>query len=212
MAHGRFFWPILPALAISGCAGISLSSSKNLTHASLSIGFSSSRAKFSPGKPPLSSYAILTSPPLDRQASPKLCGLAAARMIAGYYGLVLNPEDASALKEAARRQNGLSGQALKNIFNDSGFFSVVFPGRLDHSEEGLLHDLDRGRPLIVMLKKGGQSHYAVLAGYDRKNDLLVLNDPLEGAIAMGTGPFMALWNGSGRFTLLAVPTGDVTER
>jgi ABC-type bacteriocin/lantibiotic exporter with double-glycine peptidase domain len=153
----------------------------------------------------LSPEAVITYPPFIRQESPDLCGLAAAKMIAAYYGQNLNPEDLSAVESTAKKMGGASGQEMKNLLQNSGFEVSVFPGSLKAGGHNIFSEIDRARPLIVMLKKGTESHYMVLDGYDPKKNLVILNDPRDGPIALPIKNFKMGWESAGKFTLLALP-------
>ncbi len=164
-----------------------------------------SEKNFYKGRYPLSSKAVITYPPLIRQKSPNLCGLAAAQMIASYYGQNLNQEDLDAVEKTAQKMGGASGQELKNLFQNSGFKVSLFPGSLKSGPRGIFSEIDRGRPLIVMLKKGLEGHYMVLDGYDPEKNLIILNDPRNGPIALPIKNFKMGWELAGKFTLLAFP-------
>jgi ABC-type bacteriocin/lantibiotic exporter with double-glycine peptidase domain len=147
-----------------------------------------------------------------QQKSAQLCGLAAAQMISGYYDKALKKDYQQSLKKIAARMGGASGQEMKNLFENSGFWAVVFPGTLDHSKTGLFSEIDRGRPLIVMLRKESESHYVVVDGYDPNKNLIILNDPAQGPVALPMQRFKTAWERSGRFTLLAVPREDLAKQ
>ena len=164
-----------------------------------------SEKNFYKGRYPLSSEAVITYPPLIRQKSPNLCGLAAAQMIASYYGQNLNKEDLEAIKKTAQKMGGASGQELKNLFQNSGFKVSLFPGSLKSGPHNIFSEIDRGRPLIVMLKKGSEGHYMALDGYDPQKNLVILNDPRNGPIALPIKNFKMGWESAGKFTLLAFP-------
>ncbi len=166
---------------------------------------SPSKKNFYKGQYPLSSEAVMTYPPFIHQKSPLLCGLAAARMVAAYYGRNLNPEDLKAVKIAAQKMGGASGQEIKNLFQNSGFKVSVFPGSMRAGRRNVLSEIARGRPLIVLLKKGAESHYMVMDGYDPKKNLIILNDPRHGPIALSIKSFKMGWESAGRFALLAFP-------
>ena len=100
----------------------------------------------------------------------------------------------------------------KNIFEDSGFWAAVFAGHLMNPQTGLFNEIDRGRPLIVMLKKRLESHYVLVSGYDPKNKLLILNDPAQGFVALSIKRFKADWEGSGKFSLLGIPEEDLATK
>jgi ABC-type bacteriocin/lantibiotic exporter with double-glycine peptidase domain len=145
-------------------------------------------------------------PPL-KQESPSLCGLAALQMLTRYYGTPLSPGARDALASTAALSGGSSGALLKSTLEAHGYFASVFPGGLDDGATGVYGHLRAGRPLIVMLSIGEYRHYVVVVGFDPARDVLIVEDPASGQLAMRTRQFRAMWEPSNRFTLLAVPRG-----
>jgi ABC-type bacteriocin/lantibiotic exporter with double-glycine peptidase domain len=76
-------------------------------------------------------------------------------------------------------------------------------------------ELAHQRPVIAWLyindEKGGCYHTAVLVGYDRLNQMVMLNDPLRGQISITVGDFMAEWQGTEQ-SLIRLRLGDRLQR
>ena len=152
----------------------------------------------------LSKQAVRLDLACQRQSAPKLCGLAAMGMVASYYHLAVHAAQLDGLREEAESTGGISGESLKLVLKDAGYYVAVFPGTLDRQASGLYHHLDLKRPLIVMTGSGAR-HYLVAVGYDEARALIVLLDPAAGAIATDAGEFMQGWKEANYFTLLAMP-------
>jgi len=154
-----------------------------------------------------SSEAVRLDVPLVRQESPNLCGLAALAMLTRYHRTLLSGRNRESVAAAASRDRGTSGALLKSVLESERYFVSVFAGSLDDAATGLYRHLRAGRPLIAMLSMGDYRHYVVVAGFDPARDVLVVLDPVAGALAMRTQRFVSMWEKANRFTLLAVPRG-----
>ncbi len=72
----------------------------------------------------------------------------------------------------------------------------------------LAHHLERGRPLIVALRPTGSTslHYAVVAGLDDAESVLLVNDPARRKLLkLDRGEFEKGWKDTQDWTLLALP-------
>ncbi|MCK6449129.1 MAG: cysteine peptidase family C39 domain-containing protein [Planctomycetes bacterium] len=154
---------------------------------------------------PLSPDAIVLDVPSVRQDEADQCGLVALEALARYWGRTIPDELDRELARSAREHHGLSGDELVAALEQSGFEAFLFAGELDASELSLFHHLDRGRPLLVMLELGGDSHYALVAGHDPTTQRLVLLDGRRGRAVMERSEFERAWGAADRFTLLALP-------
>lgn len=156
-----------------------------------------------------SEKAVLLEVSFQRQADPTLCGLAAAEMLAQYYGEPLPEADQRALKGEAAEKKGIAGASLGKAFKSAGYHTAIFPATLDREPTSLYHHLDLGRPLIVMLApaQGEENHYQLVTGYDPERSLISLLDPARGPLAMPLAQFKAAWERANSFTFLAVPRG-----
>jgi len=110
------------------------------------------------------------------------------------------------LIQIAHDRRGLSGAELRDALEKLGMEVFIFPGALDHSQTGLYHHADEGRPLIVMrATKNKTNHYCLLLGYDEPLGNVFLLDPIQGRICTPAPVFEQEWQRTGCFTLLAVP-------
>ena len=155
----------------------------------------------------LTKNARVLEAPVELQAAPNLCGVAALDMLTGYYGRPLKAGELEGLKDEAAATDGISGATLKAVLEEAGYFVAVFAGTLGREESGLYHHLDLKRPLIVMTRKQPR-HYWVAVGYDETAGMLVLLDPASGKLAMPTADFMPAWKEANFFTLLAIPSAE----
>lgn len=159
-------------------------------------------------QPALSPAAIVLDVPSVRQDEQDQCGLVALEALARYWGRTIRDELDRELARSAREHEGLSGDELVAALEQSGFEVFLFAGELDASELSLLHHLDRGRPLLVMVELDGSSHYALVAGYDPATQRFVLLDGRRGRAVMERRDFERAWGAAERFTLLALPLDD----
>jgi hypothetical protein len=128
-------------------------------------------------------------------------------MITRYYGIPMSTKQHQKLVREAMEVGGVYGKTLKSAFEESGYFTVVLQGSLDHGDTGLYRHLSRGRPVVVMFKRSKDAigHYVVVTGYDPAQDVLVIADPIRGRRIESHRNFLSKWELSERFTLLAVP-------
>ncbi|MCE9594253.1 MAG: hypothetical protein K8S98_08665 [Planctomycetes bacterium] len=153
----------------------------------------------------LSPDAVVLDVPSVRQKELDECGLVALEALAHYWGRAIPPAIDVELARSASEHHGVSGNELVSALERSGFEAYLFDGTLDESERSLLHHLDRGRPLLVMLVLGGDPHYVLVTGHDPANERLVLVDGRQGRAVMERVDFERAWDAAGRFTLLATP-------
>lgn len=146
------------------------------------------------------------------EQTPNGCGPAAAAMLLGYWAdqgfaaakaetELESIHDALYSAEAA----GTLGSALERFFREAGFRTFVIEGRWQDVEEHLA----AGRPLLVCYRpRAGQRrlHYAVVAGFDPVEDVVLLNDPARKKLSKtDRARFLRGWETTGNWTLLAVP-------
>lgn len=158
----------------------------------------------------LSDKARILPVPVIHQKNVSLCGLVAMQMVAEYYHTPLKASDVTRLTLAITQRHGLTGAELQTAFQDAGFFTVIYPGSLDHSTAGLYTQIDDGRPVIVMIRnpQSQYAHYLVVSGYDPVKQLVIFVDPVNGVLAAPTNQFQISWVTMKRFSLLAVPQGS----
>jgi predicted double-glycine peptidase len=100
--------------------------------------------------------------------------------------------------------HGIYASAMEQYLRDNGYDAFAFTGDWDD----LTHHLEKGRPLIVALKPGRHLplHYVVVAGLDREEQVVLLNDPaLRKLLKEDDSRFEQDWKAAGNWTLLAVP-------
>lgn len=145
--------------------------------------------------------------PFHAQKDITTCGLAAAEMIADFYGKTLDAKYGVLLEKEAKLTGAIQAASLKGCLEASGFDVAVFPGTPDNGTPGIYRHLELKRPLIILLagKTGNKGHYAVVNGY-KKNGFLALIDPENGQYPVETARFLPLWNNGGNLSILALPT------
>lgn len=137
------------------------------------------------------------------------CGAASVAMVmqywAGQRGAASPSPDPqavySSLYDPALR--GIPLVAMKRYLEEKGFRAYTLHGRLTD----LSAHVEKGRPVIVALKKraSGPMHFAVVTGFER--DQILLNDPTrQGTTRLKRPAFEKLWRKADGWMLLAVPT------
>jgi predicted double-glycine peptidase len=103
--------------------------------------------------------------------------------------------------------HGIYASKIEGYLNENGFRTFAISGRWDD----LKQHLEKGRPLIVALKPGrGSLHYAVVAGLDEQQSLVMLNDPAQRKLVRtDRASFEKEWSGTHNWMLLAVPNASV---
>jgi len=103
----------------------------------------------------------------------------------------------------APAQHGIYASDMEKYLRESGF--RVFSFRGEWSD--LRSQLAKGRPLIVGLKpRSAPAHYVVVAGVDPQDAAVLVNDPERGKLVrIERREFEKAWQGTGDWTLLAVP-------
>ena len=144
--------------------------------------------------------------PLVRQQKDG-CGAAAASMILQYWarqgtkldaGVSGNDRIFKALYSRADR--GIRADSLVNYLERSGFYAFAIAGTRADLEE----HIEKGRPLVVTLREGGQLHYEVVRGVGAQG--VWLNDPSDGRAHLVVWPeFDKHWKGAANWLLVAVP-------
>ena len=160
--------------------------------------------------PQLSASAVVLETPLVEQDALWECGLASVSALCSYHGVALSPAARAQLAATAAERHGLSGDELSEVLRKLGFEVFVFAGTLDREATGLLRHVDAGRPTLVMTSERGSEHYGLFIGYDPERNDVVLLDPVRGRVVLPSNAFAALWERTGRFTLLALPFADDT--
>jgi ABC-type bacteriocin/lantibiotic exporter with double-glycine peptidase domain len=159
----------------------------------------------------LSDQAVILDVPPVRQDELDACGLAALSGVCGFWGVGLAAERRAELAALAQREQGLSGAELCAALEELGLETFLFAGTLDREPTGLFHQVESGRPVIVLRDLGGeQRHYSAFVGFDEPQSLVCLLDPRRGRLLVPMAEFESTWERCGRFALLAVPREAAT--
>jgi predicted double-glycine peptidase len=135
------------------------------------------------------------------------CGAAVLSMTMQYWLRQGAGVDASAA-EAGRIQDqlysadlrGVLASQMRRYLEEHGFQTVVFSGGWNDLGE----QVGKGRPVIVAMRSGDESHYVVIAGVGE--DTVAMNDPADRKLRkIGRQEFLKKWRAAGNWTLLAVP-------
>ena len=139
------------------------------------------------------------------------CGAAAVAMVMQYWSRqqgrpIEEGADATQIQNAlySRQAHGIYNSAIENYFHHQNFRTFTIRGQWSD----LLPHLQKGRPLIVMLKPDHQAplHYVVVTGLEPAQDLVLLHDPAERKLLkLHRATFEKSWNAAGNWTLLALP-------
>ena len=139
------------------------------------------------------------------------CGAASVAMVMQYWQRQLGQPaaaDAGEIERAlyAREAHGIYASDLQGYLKEHGYRTFAFQG----TWEDLQEQLEKGRPLIVALKTGRDNfHYVVVAGLDRRQNMLLKNDPAERKLLkQSRAGFEKEWKAAANWTLLAVPQQD----
>jgi ABC-type bacteriocin/lantibiotic exporter with double-glycine peptidase domain len=107
------------------------------------------------------------------------CGAAALASVMRFWGHEATPR--SILSAIGRKDHRLRAGDMATYARKAGLHSYVFFGTMTD----IVHELERGRPIIVGLgkqvaAKKALSHYEVVIGYEPKKKLVLLLDPAKG--------------------------------
>ena len=143
------------------------------------------------------------------------CGAACVSMVMRYWcqnsasGAPPVPEDAQILKSLASAGTvGARASDLARYLRAQRYQVFAFGGKWDDLE----HHLQKGRPLIVAVQQPSgstQFHFVVVAGMDRTQELLLVNDPARRKLTkVIRSEFEHDWKECGNWTLLALPPNE----
>jgi ABC-type bacteriocin/lantibiotic exporter with double-glycine peptidase domain len=183
---------VLPRALVALCAALSLTA-----------------CALSPRSPEtlvLTEHTVLLVVPAVPQEELHECGLASLATLCGFHGVAIPAAEQQRLAALAREREGLSGAELRAVLIDLGMEAFLFQGSLDWAATGLYHQIDRGRPPLVMISRDGETmHTCLITGYDPSTESVYLYDPVRGHLRVETDDFDELWSNARRFTLLALP-------
>lgn len=162
--------------------------------------------------------------PALRQDARYACGAACLAAVAVYWGVSLD----ACRDKCSKLPQESNGAELQALAGDLGLQAFAFRG----SETDLRTNLQKGRPLIVMLPKpidpllppGGPlgsvlraaganlphpPHWVIALGFTATGDI-ILHDPDSGPLQMGRGLFFRDWAKMGHECVLVVARSGLT--
>jgi predicted double-glycine peptidase len=155
-------------------------------------------------------WTMVPNFPLVLQADNDDCGAAALASVVRYWGYpAASPQSIeSALGRTDKR---LQAGDMETYARSVGLHSYVFFGTM----RDIVHELERGRPVIVGLgkmveEKKAISHYEVVVGYEPQKKQLLLLDPGRGFQVDSLEGFAREWAVSKGVTIVAFPENPVT--
>jgi hypothetical protein len=164
---------------------------------------------------PSSQAVILDVPCAPQEGETYACGLVSVQSLCSYWGVALPVAVQTEIARTAEREHGLSGAELRAELESLGFETFLFEGRLDHGATGLFEEIDRGRPVLLLLETEPEhGHYVLCVGYDEPERSVCLLDARRGRVLVAYDVLEKTWSAREHFTLLAVPRSpaDLTER
>jgi hypothetical protein len=137
------------------------------------------------------------------------CGSASIWMIMRYWSHPRTPPVQDIQRKLYSAEGkGIYARDMERFFRDNRFRTFAFKG----GWADLAEHTSRGRPLIVCLERNARGvplHYVVVAGVDTDQDVIWINDPAERKLLpVRRADFERVWNGTGNWTLLALPEQD----
>jgi ABC-type bacteriocin/lantibiotic exporter with double-glycine peptidase domain len=158
----------------------------------------------------LSESAVVLPVPLVFQSEKFECGLTSLTMLFAYYGHEVGKKETARFKKKAEEEQGIVAEDLKTYLISQGFDTHIFKGTLSKDPPtGIYGHIDKGRPVVVVIASGRSSrHYVLVTGYDEEKSLIVVQDPVRGAILASEWQFGILWKYCDYFALLAVPKDE----
>lgn len=148
--------------------------------------------------------------PSVHQKGAKDCGAAALSAVLEFWRQPASPPalERDHIDAALRKKpdEGLSAGALRDYARKQGFHAYVFNGQV----ADLTHEIEAGRPVIVGVHKALSSkeflsHYEVVLGFHRQQQLVLTFDPAHGLRENRLSGFLEEWQRSGRTTLVVLP-------
>jgi tetratricopeptide (TPR) repeat protein len=149
----------------------------------------------------------LSSVPFIAQ-TPLHCGPASLAMALRHIGRDVTAEQLAAAVFLPARGGTLQPEMLAGARRHDALAQRV-PGRL----EALVRELQAGHPVVVLQNLGlavaPTWHYAVLVGYDRARDELVLRSGLTERATLSLTTFEHTWARGGHWAMVALPPGEL---
>ena len=180
--------------------------------ASLGAGCATSRANSTPAQAVAADHGgqwkMVQNFPLVRQSNGDDCGAAALAAVVSYWGY---PASAQSIEAAlGRTDHRLQAGDMETYARSVGLRSYVFYGTM----KDVVHELERGRPVIVGLgkmieDKKALSHYEVVVGYEPAQKRVLVLDPARGFSTASLDDFAKEWAVSKAVTMVAFPDSAV---
>lgn len=131
------------------------------------------------------------------------CGPAALAMVLHWSGIAVQPADLSPQVYSPGLKGSLQS-ALLGAARRHGRVAYPISG-----SEALLAEVAAGHPVVVLVNLGffwyPKWHYAVVLGYDKERDEVILHSGLNANEHLGSRLFMNLWQRSEYWGLLVLP-------
>jgi tetratricopeptide (TPR) repeat protein len=141
--------------------------------------------------------------------TPLHCGPASLAMVLRHIGRDVSAEQLAEAVFLPARGGTLQAEMLAGARRHDALAQRV-PGRL----EALLRELQAGHPVVVLQNLGltiaPTWHYAVLIGYDRGRDELVLRSGLTERATLSLTTFEHTWARAGHWAMVALPPGELS--
>ncbi len=115
---------------------------------------------------PLEFFCESSGNRIDYQTSCKCAAYATAYLLR-HFGEETNGEEL--YPELKRSLGFVSANSITNILKKHGYQAKAYHGNIDT----LKHQLAKGNPIIVFIRIPGDTHYAVVVGYDERHIYLV---------------------------------------
>jgi hypothetical protein len=98
---------------------------------------------------------------------------------------------------------GVTGESMTNFLRDQDYVAFTFRGEWEDLEK----NTNLGRPLVVALlpKKGAQIHFVLVVGLNAHSEAIIHDPDRAAYVREPIDRFLKQWNGTDRWTLLAVP-------
>ena len=135
------------------------------------------------------------------------CGPAALASVLQYCGVLVSVESLVDKVYLPDKRGSLQYELLATV-RRSGLIPYILDGQLT----SLLAELSSGRPVLVLQNLGLDSypvwHYAVVIGFDLKNDRLILRSGTERRKLMSARHFVKTWSKADNWGFVVLKPGD----
>jgi len=136
------------------------------------------------------------------------CGPAALATVLAAAGVPVPADDLVAEVYLPGRRGSLQAELIAAT-RSRGLLPYVVPP----SSQSLLEQVAAGRPVLVLQKTGAGPwpgwHYAVVVGYDTREDRIVLRSGTDARLEMSAARFLATWDRADRWALVVLAPGEL---